>query len=56
MSAEGEVDWDAHVDARKGFRPQSHWERWPKSLKRRFNRIAGDALVRVGYEPNGDWY
>jgi protein-tyrosine sulfotransferase len=34
-----------------GFNPVGRWRDWPQARKRRFNALAGPALLRAGYEP-----
>lgn len=55
MSVKGQVDWDKHVAAPKGFKPTGHWRKWSEAQKRTFKKIAGAALVRAGYAENLDW-
>ncbi len=55
MSEAGQVDWDKHVAAPKGFKPTGHWMKWSAGQKRAFKKIAGDALIRAGYADNLDW-
>ena len=55
MSEAGQVDWDKHVVAPKGFKPTGHWMKWSAGQKREFKKIAGPALIRAGYADNLDW-
>ena len=55
ISEEGQVDWDKHVAAPKGFRPTGHWLKWSARQKSDFKKIAGPALLRAGYAQDLDW-
>ncbi|MCZ7570664.1 MAG: sulfotransferase [Ardenticatenaceae bacterium] len=39
----------------RGFNPIGRWEQWPAGKKRAFKRIAGEALMDLGYCDNLDW-
>ncbi|MDD3827402.1 MAG: sulfotransferase [Anaerolineae bacterium] len=54
LKVEGKVVWD-HVDRPKDFRPIGHWQNWSSGKKRTFKRIAGQALIDLGYCADLDW-
>ena len=54
LRVQGKVVWD-HMDRPKGFNPTSHWRSWSQGKKRTFKRIAGQALIDLGYCDNLDW-
>jgi protein-tyrosine sulfotransferase len=51
---QGKVVWDA-VDKPKGFDPVGRWQRWSAAKRRTLKRIAGQALLDLGYCENLDW-
>jgi hypothetical protein len=54
LRVDGKVVWD-HVERPEGFRPVGHWQSWSPAKKRLYKRIAGQALVDMGYCDNLDW-
>ena len=48
------VVWDP-VEKPKGFDPTGRWHGWSAAKKRTFKRIAGQALIDLGYCENLDW-
>lgn len=50
----GVVDWQ-HREAKPGFNPIARWRNWNSSRKTCFKRIAGQALIDLGYANNNDW-
>jgi protein-tyrosine sulfotransferase len=54
LRVHGKVVWD-HMDRPKDFDPVSHWQSWSPGKKRTFKRIAGQALIDLGYCDDLDW-
>ena len=53
-SKQREVTWDP-VARPRSFNPTGRWQSWPAAKKRTFKRIAGQALLDLGYCENLDW-
>jgi protein-tyrosine sulfotransferase len=54
VTDEGDVTWHP-VDKPRDFNPVGHWENWSAWRKWRFKRIAGQALLALGYCENLNW-
>ena len=54
LQIDGKVVWD-HMERPEGFRPVGHWQSWSPTKKRLFKRIAGQALLDMGYCDDLDW-
>jgi len=54
LRARGQVVWDP-LEPPTGFSPVGHWQRWSGRKKRAFKRIAGQALIDLGYCEDLDW-
>ena len=54
LRKDGKVVWD-HVERPKGFSPVGHWQNWSPGKTRTFKRIAGQALIDMGYCDDLDW-
>ncbi|MBN1138230.1 MAG: sulfotransferase, partial [Anaerolineae bacterium] len=54
LPVDGKVVWD-HMAPPKDFYPVGHWQRWSFGRKCLFKRIAGQALVDLGYCDDLDW-
>ena len=39
----------------EAFQPIGRWKRWNALQKNLFKRIAGEALIRMGYEKGPNW-
>jgi protein-tyrosine sulfotransferase len=50
----GKVVWNP-VDKPQGFKPVGRWQAWPTRKKRTFKRIAGQALMKLGYCEDLNW-
>jgi hypothetical protein len=37
------------------FQPMGRWKRWSARQRNLFRRIAGEQLIRMGYEKDGNW-
>lgn len=54
LTEEGAVHW-APVDRPTGFQPVGYWRSWPRWKRWAFKRIAGEALLALGYGGETDW-
>ena len=54
LPVRGKVVWD-HIERPKDFSPIGHWQGWSSGKKRIFKRIAGQALIDLGYCEDQDW-
>lgn len=50
----GQVDWEAH-DRPRNFQPIGYWQSWPWHRKWLFKRLAGQALLDLGYSEDLKW-
>lgn len=48
-TADNSARWQPQARS-AGFNPVGRWRDWPQARKRRFNALAGPALLRAGYE------
>jgi protein-tyrosine sulfotransferase len=49
-----EISWDP-IKRPKDFKPVGRWKTWPEKRKKKFKKIAGQALIEAGYSKNLDW-
>lgn len=54
LRVEGKVVWD-HMEPPKNFSPVGHWQGWSPGKKLLFKRLAGQALIDLGYCDDLDW-
>ncbi|MBN1136106.1 MAG: sulfotransferase [Anaerolineae bacterium] len=54
LPVQGKVVWD-HLEKPKDFRPIGHWQSWSPGKKRLFKRLAGQALIDLGYCEDLSW-
>ncbi len=54
VNEKGEVDWSI-TNNKKDFKPVGKWQQWSADQKNIFKKIAGETLIRAGYEQNGNW-
>ena len=50
----GKVTW-ATIEKHNGFNPIGRWSSWSWYRKKQFKRLAGQALIDLGYVPNNRW-
>lgn len=55
LSAGAQVSWDDHRPKPARFSPIGYWQRWNASRKWLFKRIAGQALIDLGYAQDMNW-
>jgi len=48
------LSWEV-LDKPQDFKSTRHWETWRVKQKNVFKKIAGETLIRAGYEQNNDW-
>lgn len=54
VNERGEVDWSI-TNNRKDFKPVGKWQQWSAAQKNIFKKIAGETLIRAGYEQHNNW-
>jgi protein-tyrosine sulfotransferase len=54
MAVNKKVSWDG-VEKPKDFNPVGRWEDWTKKQKDIFKKIAGETLIKFGYEKDNNW-
>jgi len=54
LQPDGQVVWEPQTKP-VGFNPVGRWENWTAAQKTQFKSIAGETLVKHGYEPSLDW-
>lgn len=54
VNEKGEVDWSI-TNNKKDFKPVGKWQQWSAEQKSIFKKVAGETLIRAGYEQNGNW-
>lgn len=54
VNEKGEVDWSI-TNNKKDFKPVGKWQQWTAEQKNIFKKVAGETLIRAGYEQNGNW-
>jgi protein-tyrosine sulfotransferase len=51
---DGQVVWEVKEKS-KDFQPHGYWRRWPRHRKWLFKRLAGQALIDLGYSEDLKW-
>ncbi|MBV1907493.1 MAG: sulfotransferase [Pseudomonadales bacterium] len=54
LSKTGQVDWKPKPKPKK-FKANEHWQDWDARKKANFKRIAGQELIKAGYERDNTW-
>lgn len=54
LPRDGRIDWHPR-EKPADFNPTGYWRAWPPRRKATFKRLAGHALIDLGYAPNNQW-